>query len=185
MKEEQNNLNLEELLGVLSVCAARNVIYDHWVDGKEFDDKVFEADAKELISNYVLKAIEYACGYQKGASYQVIGAMIHNSTENFTDVETKILDELADSDNNAHKEITIQDIDDYIDGEVFSPVTTLSLMEEWDLDAKAIANIAGVDEAVIYDILNNKRDITKEIASALAARFKVSLEAFGHSNKEE
>lgn len=61
----------------------------------------------------LLKAVEYACGYQKASSYQEIAHV-----EGFWDIDERIfkeiMDNLADVDNNAHKEITIEDIDDYL-----------------------------------------------------------------------
>lgn len=59
----------------------------------------------------LLKAIEYACGYQKASDYQAAGHHLIVDGEPDT---VALLDELSDTENNKHKEITIQEINEYI-----------------------------------------------------------------------
>jgi len=61
------------------------------------------------------KAIEWACSYQKATSYQEIANILLADNYKPTDEDIKVLDNLADCDNNCHSEITIEDIHDYLD----------------------------------------------------------------------
>jgi hypothetical protein len=63
----------------------------------------------------LLKAIEYACGYQKASSYQDIGQILLSEGYDTTPQDVQILDNLSDCDNNNHEEITLEDIHEYLD----------------------------------------------------------------------
>lgn len=73
-----------------------------------------EDGTKYYTEEFILKAIEYACGYQKGTDYQIAGHFLIEDNVNDEKHIIPLLDELADVDNNSHKEISIQDIIDYI-----------------------------------------------------------------------
>lgn len=65
----------------------------------------------------LLKAIEYACGYQKASDYQNVGHYLmaeFKSVEEADSAITKVLDELADTNNNSANQITIEDINTYL-----------------------------------------------------------------------
>ena len=63
----------------------------------------------------VLKIIKYACVYQKGASYQEIEKLVLRDGRAPSDTEKKILDNLADPNNNAHLDLTIDDIEEFLE----------------------------------------------------------------------
>ena len=58
----------------------------------------------------LLKAIEYACNYQKACDYQSAG---HFLIEDEPKIE-ELLDELSDTDKNSASEITLEEIHEYI-----------------------------------------------------------------------
>jgi isocitrate/isopropylmalate dehydrogenase len=58
----------------------------------------------------LLKAIEYACGYQKASDYQTAGKLlIVDKSDLQQNIET-LLNELASTNENVHKEIELRDI---------------------------------------------------------------------------
>ena len=59
------------------------------------------------------------------------------------------------------------------------PVTLLrSFMEEQQLKATDLVELLGVSKGYVSEILNYKKGMSKEVIRKLAARFKVSHEAF-------
>lgn len=64
----------------------------------------------------LLKAIEYACGYQKADSYQwVANIVLKENKREPTPEELETLDYLWDCDINGSKDITLEDINEYLD----------------------------------------------------------------------
>ena len=64
----------------------------------------------------VLKIVYYACGIQKAEDYQEVGNMIvGESMHSHNSICKSVLDYLYDCDNNCHKSITIEDINDHLD----------------------------------------------------------------------
>jgi hypothetical protein len=63
----------------------------------------------------VLKAIKYACSMQKAQDYQDAGEKLIVEEKELKDGVIGILDLLCDSDNNEAKNITIEEINEYLD----------------------------------------------------------------------
>ncbi len=64
----------------------------------------------------VLKIVNLACGLQKAEDYQEVGNMIvGESMHNHSSMCKSVLDYLADCNNNYHKSITIEDINDHLE----------------------------------------------------------------------
>lgn len=73
----------------------------------------------ELTEQQLLKAVEFACNYQKACDYQTVGHHLLENFETVTDADmaiTKVLDDLCDTNTNGAKEITIEEIKKYIKG---------------------------------------------------------------------
>lgn len=71
---------------------------------------------KTYTEKELLKAIEYACGYQKGSDYQLAGRYLLNEFESVKQADTAselLLDELSGN-TNSSKEITIDEINEYL-----------------------------------------------------------------------
>lgn len=62
----------------------------------------------------LLKAIDLACGLQKAEDYQVAGGILIVDEPVTDDHAIKVLDYLADTDNNESKSITIKDIEEHL-----------------------------------------------------------------------
>lgn len=62
----------------------------------------------------LLKAVEYACGYQKASDYQMAG---HHLIEDVVTDEhcANLLDELHNTDKNSASEISIEDMHEYLE----------------------------------------------------------------------
>lgn len=72
---------------------------------------------KTYTEQELLKAVEYACGYQKACSYQEIGGVIADGEDHkctHDEIMAFILDNLCDTDKNCAKKITIEDINEYL-----------------------------------------------------------------------
>lgn len=70
---------------------------------------------------------------------------------------------------------TFQDVD---------PIELLhSLMDDHKLKAQDLVEILGVNKSLVSEILNYKKGLSKEVIRKLAARFKLSQEAFNRSYK--
>jgi HTH-type transcriptional regulator / antitoxin HigA len=64
------------------------------------------------------------------------------------------------------------------------PVQMLhSLMEDHEMKAKDLVDLLGVSKGYVSDILNRKKGLSKEVVRKLAARFKMSQEAFNRPYK--
>ncbi len=65
----------------------------------------------------VLKIVYYACGMQKAESYQEVAHILLLDDDGYepTDIDIKALDNLYDCNNNYHKSITIEDINDHLE----------------------------------------------------------------------
>lgn len=61
------------------------------------------------------KAIDYACGYQKANSYTIINNLLTVEGYDQTEHDKAVLEELSNCDSNAAHEITLEDINDYLD----------------------------------------------------------------------
>jgi HTH-type transcriptional regulator/antitoxin HigA len=65
-----------------------------------------------------------------------------------------------------------------------NPIVLLhSLMNDLHLKAKDLVTILGVSKGLVSDILNYKKELSKEIVRMLVAYFKVSQEAFNRPYK--
>jgi HTH-type transcriptional regulator/antitoxin HigA len=81
-----------------------------------------------------------------------------------------LLDDLVLRYENEHHAINTNDI---------SPTDTLKfLIEESGTTQAALARDIGISRGVLGDILKGRRGISKEIAKALATRFKLRVDAF-------
>ncbi len=68
--------------------------------------------------------------------------------------------------------------------EMLDPIPLLkSLMTEHNIKAVDLAQILDVSKGLVSDILNYKKGLSKEVIRKLAAKFKVSQEAFNRAYK--
>lgn len=73
----------------------------------------------EITEEQLLKAVEYGCNYQKACDFQTAGHYLLEKFETVKDADmaiSKALDELYDTNTNSAKEISIEEVNDYING---------------------------------------------------------------------
>lgn len=66
----------------------------------------------------LLKAVEYACNYQKACDYQDAGHYLvemYNTVDDANKAMVDVLDLLADTNKNSASEITINEINEHLD----------------------------------------------------------------------
>ncbi len=81
-----------------------------------------------------------------------------------------LLIEKWDADHNSFKDV--------------DPIRLLrSLMDDHNMKAKDIVELLGVSKGYVSDILNYKKGLSKEVIRKLAARFKLTQEAFNRPYK--
>ena len=69
---------------------------------------------KTYTQQELLRAVQYACEYQKACDYQEAAMILLGDGYKTTNADVKVLDLLSDSIINHYNEIPIKDIEDYI-----------------------------------------------------------------------
>lgn len=99
----------------------------------------------------------------------------------------RILEELVEHEENKYLEDEIDLLtlliekwdEEHNTFEEFDPIELLKyLMEEKNLKAKGLAEILNESKGLVFDILNYKKGLSKEIIRSISDYFKVSQEAF-------